>query len=412
MKHPKSMAHFERAAKVIPGGIYGHTSPAAALPGAFPYYAESAEGCRYKDVDGNEYIDFLCGYGTISLGYNHPVVEEAAAKQREKGTLFNHPTAHQPELAELVTSMVGFADWAVFGKNGSDMTTWAIQVAREKTKRKKILKVAGAYHGVDPWCNPNTGGKVEEDTAHIHEFPWNDLDALDHLVRVHRDEVAGIILTPYHHPTFADQAMPSPEFHKAVREFCDRDGIVLILDDIRAGFRLTLDGSHTLFGFEPDLACYCKALGNGYTISATVGRDDLRIPATKVFLTGSYWNDACAMAASIATLQEMQRIDLPQQLRETGEKFSTGLHSLAKQHSHQLTISGPPALPYVRFSNETNFLQLQQLCSLAAEEGVIWHPHHNNFLCGAHEPADIDAALEAFGRAFAKMEPSGKPSTL
>lgn len=397
------MEIFQRAAKVIPGGIYGHTSPASNLPESFPYYAESAQGCRYKDVDGQEYIDFLCGYGTISLGYKHPVVEEAVTKQREKGTLFNHPTAHQPELAELFTELIDFADWAVFGKNGSDMTTWAIQVAREHTKRKKILKVKDAYHGVDPWCNSNTGGKISEDTAHIHEFPWNDLDQLEHLLRTYQDEVAGIILTPYHHPTFADQEMPPHGFHQTIRKLCDNHGIVLILDDIRAGFRLTLNGSHTLFDFEPDLACYCKAIGNGYTLSATVGKDHLRIPATKVFLTGSYWNDATAMAASIATLQEMQRCQLPEKLKSTGTQLTNGIQKLAKNHGHQVTISGPPALPYLRFTHEHNFLQLQQFCGFAAEEGVILHPHHNWFLCGAHRPEDIEEALSAIDRAFSKL---------
>lgn len=397
------MAYFERAAKVIPGGIYGHTSPAATLPEAFPYYAESAEGCRYKDVDGKEYLDFLCGYGTISLGYQHPVVEEAVAKQKKKGSLFNHPTKHQPELAEKLTELIEFAQWAVFGKNGSDMTTWAIQVARQHTGRKKILKVKDAYHGVDPWCNQSTGGKISEDTAHIHEFNWNDLESLEHLLGLYRDEIAGIILTPYHHPIFGDQIMPAEGFHQTIRKLCDQQGIVLILDDIRAGFRLTLNGSHTKFDFEPDLACYCKAIGNGYTLSATVGKDFLRIPATKVFLTGSYWNDATAMVAALATLQEMENIGLPEQLESRGKQLTQGIEESARTHGFNVTLSGPPALPYLRFTEEQNFRQLQKFCGYAAAEGVILHPHHNWFLCGAHTAKDIEDALARIDRAFAKL---------
>ena len=200
--------------------------------------------------------------------------------------------------------------------------------------------------------------------------------------------------------------MPTPGFHQTIRKLCDEHGIVLILDDIRAGFRLALHGSHTLFGFEPDLACYCKAIGNGYTLSATLGKDHLRIPATKVFLTGSYWNDATAMAASIATLQEMQRIQLPEQLKQIGTQFTTGIQKLATKHGHSVTISGPPALPYLRFTHEHNFLQLQKLCGLAAQEGVILHPHHNWFLSGAHTPEDIDQALAAIDRAFSQLSPN------
>ncbi len=168
--YTKSNELFARAAKVIPGGIYGHASPAISLPGASPYYAARAEGCRYWDVDGNEFIDFMCGYGPIILGYNHPEVEEAAARQARDGNCFNHPTPLMVELAERLVSLVDFASWSVFGKNGADMTTWCTQVAREHTGAKKILKVAGAYHGSHPWCSPGHGGWIEEDRVARAQF--------------------------------------------------------------------------------------------------------------------------------------------------------------------------------------------------------------------------------------------------
>lgn len=400
---PESMELFRRAAKVIPGGIYGHASPAAGLPGTFPYYAERAEGCRYWDVDGREYLDFMCGYGTISLGYGHPTVEEAASRQREKGSVFNHPSALMPELAEELSDMVAFADWAVFGKNGSDMTSWAVQVAREFTDRKKIFKIQGAYHGVDPWCTPGSGGIIEEDVTHVHAFPWNDLDAFQNLVARHRGEVAALILTPFHHPAFGDSQMPAGNFLSKIEKICRKEEILLILDDIRAGFRLALEGSHTVFGFEPDLACYCKALGNGYNISATLGREHLRVAATKVFLTGSYWNDAVSMAATLACLREMQAIDLPERLDKLGRMLIEGLRHAARKQGFEMVFSGPPAMPFMRFADETNFFKLQRFCALAASEGVFLHPHHNWFLCAAHTQGDIQQATDAASRAFAKL---------
>ncbi len=400
---PESMELFRRASKVIPGGIYGHASPAAGLPGAFPYYAERAEGCRYWDVDGREYLDFMCGYGTISLGYGNPAVEEAAARQREKGSVFNHPSPLMPELAEKLTGLVGFADWAVFGKNGSDMTSWAIQVAREYTGRKKILKVQGAYHGVDPWCTPGSGGIIDEDVAHVHAFPWNDLEAFQNLVGRHRGEVAALILTPFHHPAFGDSEMPAAGFLERIEKLCRKEEILLVLDDIRAGFRLALGGSHTLFGFEPDLACYSKAMGNGYNISSTLGREHLRVAATKVFLTGSYWNDAVSMAASLACLQELEACDLPARIEKLGQQLIEGLSQAARDNGFQMVFSGPPAMPFMRFGEETNFFNLQRFCALAAAEGVFLHPHHNWFLCAAHTEADIAEATEAARRAFAKL---------
>ena len=124
----------------------------------FPYFAESGEGCRYKDVDGNEYIDYLAGYGPIVLGYNDPVVEAAADAQRKLGAAFNHPTPRAVELAEKLVDLIPAIDWCAFGKNGSDVTAYAIQTAREHTQRRNILMAKGAYHGSHSWCRHGLGG--------------------------------------------------------------------------------------------------------------------------------------------------------------------------------------------------------------------------------------------------------------
>lgn len=394
---------FQRAAAVIPGGIYGHAAPASLVPGALPYFAARAKGCRYWDVDGNEFIDFMCGYGPIVLGYNDPVVDEAAERQRREGNCFNHPTERMVELAELLVQRVEFADWAVFGKNGSDMTTWATQVAREVTGRKKIVKIKGAYHGIDPWCTPGHGGLIPEDTQHIHTFAWNDLDGFERLLRRYPDQIAGLILTPYHHPVFADQVMPAHGFLPGLEELCRKRGIVLILDDIRAGFRLHPGGSHCVFGFTPDLICFCKALANGYALSACLGRRELRKSANAVFLTGSYWNSAVPMAAALACLAEMERVDAIAKIFNAGERLWIGLENAAAKHGYSVRLSGPPALPYMTFKNDPDFRLMQRFCAEAALEGVFYHPHHNWFVSVAHSEMDIDAAVERSDKAFARM---------
>ncbi len=283
--YDQSSSLFDRACEVIPGGIYGHAAPASVIPGASPYYAKRAQGCRYWDVDGNEFIDFLCGYGPIVLGYQHPDVEEAVNRQRRDGDCFNHPGTVMVDLAEKLVDMVDFADWVVFGKNGSDMTTWAIQVAREHTRRKKIFMIEGAYHGIGTWCTPGTGGLLEEDRQHIHSFRWNDPDSFHELIRRFGSDAAGVIITPYHHPLFRDSELPRNGFLQSIRRKCREHGIVLILDDIRAGFRLDSGGSRRQFGVEPNISCYSKAMGNRYCISAAAGRDELRKAASSVFLT-------------------------------------------------------------------------------------------------------------------------------
>ena len=392
---------------VIPGGIYGHASPAVAIPGSFPYYAERARGCRYWDVDGNEYIDYLCGYGPVILGHQHPEVEEAAARQQRDALCLNHPGPIMVELAEHLVSLVEFSAWAVFGKNGSDMTTWALQVAREHTMRRKILKVAGAYHGIDPWCTPGHAGLLVEDRVHIHDFHWNDPESFDRLLKEHRADIAGVIMTPFHHPAFQPSQMPAPGFWSHVETACRREGIVLILDDIRAGFRLNTRGSHLYFGFEPDLICFCKAIANGHALSAALGRKELRVAASKVFLTGSYWNSPPAMAAAMACLEILRREDTISALRRTGEMLVGGLIESGRQHGYAMIASGPPAIPFVSFADDPSLRRQQRFCAEVTRRGAIFHPHHNWFLSTAHTPQDITATLRMADEAFCVMKDEG-----
>ena len=406
-RYRRSQELFARAAQVIPGGVYGHASPAVSLPGAFPYYADRAQGCRYWDVDGNEYIDYLCGYGPMILGHQHAEVEEAAARQQRDALCVNHPGPVMVELAERLVKLVEFSAWAVFGKNGSDMTTWAVQVAREHTKRRKILKVAGAYHGIDPWCTPGHAGLLEEDRAHIHDFTWNDLDSFQRCLKKFSGDIAAVIMTPFHHPAFAPSQMPAPGFWPHVESACRRAGIVLILDDIRAGFRLNLHGSHHCFGFEPDLICFCKAIANGHPLSAALGRKELRVAASKVFLTGSYWNSPPPMAAALKCLEIMEREDTVSTLRLSGEALMTGLVAAGLKYGYAMTASGPPAVPFLSFSEDPSLRRQQRFCAEVTRRGAIFHPHHNWFLSAAHGPEDIAATLRMADEAFAVLKAEG-----
>ena len=398
--YAESLRLFARASRVIPGGIYGHTSPALTVPGKFPYFAARAEGGRYWDADGNEFLDLMCGYGPIVLGHHHPEVEAAAEKQRRDGDCFNHPTEATVLLAERLTALTGLG-WAVLGKNGADMTTWAVQVAREFTGRKKILRVRGGYHGAHAWCSPGHGGIIPEDRAHIHAFPWNDLDALRDLLARNRGQVAALIASPYHHPAFGDSVLPAPGYWAAAEEACRRDGVLLISDDVRAGFRLHLGGSHQAFGFTPDLVCFSKALGNGHAISATVGKAELKVAASRVFLTGSFWQGAVAMRAALTTLEILERDDGIGRMRRLGERFAAGLRAGAEKHGLRVNCSGPPAIPFMSFANDAGWQRQRRFCAEMARRGVFLHPHHNWFLCAAHTEADIDGALASADAAFA-----------
>ncbi|HOO37307.1 MAG TPA: aminotransferase class III-fold pyridoxal phosphate-dependent enzyme [Deltaproteobacteria bacterium] len=391
---------FRRAARVIPQGIYGHLTPVFTVPGSYPYFGAKAQGCRFIDVDGNEYIDYLCAYGPMILGYAHKKIDQAYYAQVKNGTCTSVAPALCVELAERLVATIDCADWALFAKNGADTTSIALVLARGYTARNKIVLAHDGYHGSQPWAGTNTVGITPADRSDFILMPWGDIDSFKGLVEKYQDEIAGVMLTPYHHPVFADQRLPEKNYFSEIRSLCDRYGIVLIIDDIRAGWRLDLKGSAHYFGFKPDLACFSKAMANGYPISVIVGSEKMRITASKTYAAGTFWFNSGEMAAALACIDEMERIDAPSILKERGEMLVQGLQDLASSHGLHVTVSGPPAMPFMRFSNETNFMRSQLFCGECARNGVFFHPHHNWFLSTAHTKRDIRQTLDVADRAF------------
>ncbi len=231
----------ERARRVIPGGLWGHMN-AALLPEGYPQFFARAEGCRLWDVDGNEYVDLMCSWGPIVLGHHHEAVERAAERQRAAGDCMNGPGAVLVELAELVVALVPHAAWAMFQKNGTDATTTCVTLARAATAKRKLLVARGAYHGAVPWCSPSLAGVTTEDRAHLLHYDYNDVASLDTAADQADDDLAGVLVSAFRHDVGKDQALPTRAFAQHVRALCDRTGAALILDDVRAGFRLDLGG--------------------------------------------------------------------------------------------------------------------------------------------------------------------------
>jgi glutamate-1-semialdehyde 2,1-aminomutase len=404
-----SQNFFKRAAKVIPCGIYGHMSPAPLVPAtAYPFYAAKAKGSKFWDVDGNEFIDYMCAYGPMVLGYNHEKVDSAAIKQIQSANCVTAPTPLMVELAECLVDLIPRADWAFFAKNGGDVTGYALMVARAATGRKKIVMVEGGYHGVAPWAQPpGSHGTMEDDSRNIIRIGWNDTAGFERVVNENDGEVAGFIATPYHHPTFADSEMPAEGYWQTIETLCKRKGIVLIVDDVRCGFRLDLRGSHEHFGFKPDLICFSKAMGNGYPISALVGTESLKSDASKVFHTGSFWFAAAPMAAALASLEELKRINGPAIMAEKGKKLLDGMVAIAKDYGLELKVSGHPSMPYLRITNDESLMLHQDWCGECTKRGAYFTSHHNWFISTAHSDEDIQRtwdiatdALQATKKAY------------
>lgn len=399
-KFEKSMDLFRRAFKVIPQGIYGHFNPATLIPGSYPYFISKAKGSRFWDVDGNEYIDYSCAYGPMILGYANDKVDEAFAKQAKLGTSTMPPTTLLIELAEKMVDTVEIADWAMFAKNGADTTSWALVIARGFKRRDKVILCKGHYHGTQPWAGTNHTGISPTDRSQILMVNWGDVADFQRLVDENKGQVAGAMFTPYHHPVFEEQKLPAPGYWQAIRKICDDNDIVLIIDDVRAGWRLDIKGSAHHFGFKPDLACYCKAIANGYPISAIVGSEKMKITASKTFQTGSYWNNSPEMAAAIACIDEMNAIDAAGICNERGLQLRKGLEQLASGHGLQFKVTGPNSIPFIHFTNETNFKRAQLFCKECSLNGVYFFWHHNMFLSAAHTEEDINKTLDVSDKAF------------
>jgi glutamate-1-semialdehyde 2,1-aminomutase len=394
LTNSKDAALRVRAKRVIPGGMWGHMN-ARNLPEGYPQFFSRAKGARLWDANGAEYVDFMCGYGPMILGYGDPEVEAAFDAQRAAMDIANGPGEALVDLAELLVETIPAADWAMFSKNGTDATTACVMIARAGTERRKILVAKGAYHGAAPWCTPWPGGTTAEDRAHLIHYVYNDVASLEAAAAEAGADLAGIIISAFRHDARHDQEMPTPEFARATRTVADKSEAALIIDDVRAGFRIDLGGSWEPLGVRPDLSAWSKALGNGHAIAAATGNDKFREAAQKIFVTGSFWCGAAAMAAAAATLRKLKRIDAVALMGRLGDMLRTGVQAQADALGVSLRQTGPAQLPIMLFDDDPDLAKGNLFTVTALRHGIYLHPWHNMFLSAAHTEDDIATALAA-----------------
>ena len=409
--YPNSQSQFLRAAKVIPSGVYGHLGPAEGcfIPiEAYPLFGDRAQGSYVWDIDGHRFIDYMCAYGPNIMGYNDPDVDEAARKQREKGDCMTSPSTVMIDFAELLVDTVASADLAFFAKNGNDVTSLAVMAARAYTHRKKIVFFKGYYHGVSPWTQKiDYPGIIEEDVVNNICIPWNDTAALERVFAENRGQIAAVIGQPYMHGNFADNQLPVNGFWQKVRKLCTDNSTVLIVDDVRAGFRLDIQGSDHYFGFEADLICFCKALANGYNVSALCGKEFLKNTISSLSYTGSYWLSAVPFAAGIACIEKMKKLDCPRILLEKGARLRTELMKAAVEAGFDLRVTGMPSLFYLRLADDDSLMLHQRWIAECVRRGVFFTSHHNHFINASLTDADIAETVEIAKEAFDAVKAQG-----
>ena len=393
----------ERAEAVIPGGMFGHQS-VGLLPDDYPQFFARGDGAHIIDVDGNRYLDFMCAYGPNLFGYGHPDIDAAFGRQLGQGDTLTGPTALMVELAEALTAMVTHADWAIFCKNGTDATTMALSAARAHTRRKKVIRAKGAYHGAAPWCVPRPAGTIDTDRANQIFCDYNDVASLEAAVAEAGDDLAAIFAAPFKHDAFIDQADPDPAYAKRARELCDQTGALLVVDDVRAGFRLVRDCSWSRLGIQPDLSSWGKCIANGHPISVLLGSNKARKAAAAIYVTGSFWYQAAPMAAGLETLRLIRETDYLERITGLGERLRAGLTERAGAAGFGFRQTGPGTMPLFLFDDDPDLRKGFCFASEMLARGVYVHPWHNMFLCAAMTEADIDGALDAAEASFGALK--------
>lgn len=406
--YKKNQELFKKATKVIPTGIHGHLGPASGcyIPASsFPFFAQKAKGAYFWDMDGNRFIDYMCAYGPNVLGYNDDDVDTAVRKQMESGNCTTCPSPIMVDFAELMVDTVHMADWAFFAKNGGDVTSFALMVAKAATGRKKTILVKGGYHGVAPWTQKlGYPGIVAEDVTNNLYVEWNNYEQVEKIVNDHKGEIACFMATPYHHPIFQDSQLPEENYWQKIRKLCTDNGIVLAIDDVRCGFRLDMEGSDHYFGFRADLMCFCKAIGNGWNVSVLCGTDALKSAASEVMYTGSYWLSAVPFAAGIACINKLKKLNGPKLMNDLGKKLTDGLVNIAKSHGFNLVVSGVPSMWYMRIADDDSLSLHQEWIAECVRRGAFFTNHHNLFVNCAMTDEDIKLTHEIADDAFKALK--------
>ncbi len=393
----------DRAAAVIPGGMFGHQSTRL-LPDDYPQFFSRAKGARLWDADGNELLDFMCAYGPNLMGYADDAIDDAYVSRMRQGDTMTGPTGLIVELAEQFTRMVTHADWAIFCKNGGDATQIALMTARAHTGRKTVVLAKGAYHGAAPWCATRPNGVTPEDKANQVFCVYNDIASLEAAVAVAGDDLAAIFAAPMKHDAFTDQVLPDPAYARRARELCDSTGALLVVDDVRAGLRIARDCSWSAVGVQPDLSSWGKCFANGHPISALLGANKAKRAAAQIFTTGSFWYQAAPMAAALETLRRVRETDYLEHMEGLGTRLRDGLAERAAASGFGFRQTGPVTMPLFLFDEDPDLRKGFFWSSQMLKRGVYVHPWHNMFLCAAMTPADIDQALDAAEDSFVALK--------
>ena len=425
----KSAQLFEKAQKVIPGGV---NSPVRAFKGVggTPVFIEKAEGAYITDSDGKKYIDYVGSWGPMVLGHNHPAIIDAVLKAVPNGLSFGAPTESEITLAELVCKLVPSIELVRMVSSGTEATMSAIRLARGYTGRDKIIKFEGCYHGHSDSLlvkagsgaltlgQPSGPGVPADFAKHTLTCTYNDLDSVKQEFEQYPNDIACLIIEPV--AGNMNCIPPKAGFLQGVRELCDQYGAVFIIDEVMTGFRVALGGAQSYYGVKPDLTTLGKIIGGGMPVGAFGGKKEIMefiAPTGPVYQAGTLSGNPIAMAAGLACLTELSKAGNEEKLAAQTKTLAEGLKALADKHGVPFTVQYVGGMFGLFFTEQQEITDFQSVMKcdaakfnrffhLMLEQGVYLAPSafEAGFMSLAHTDADIQATLAAADRAFAQLK--------
>jgi glutamate-1-semialdehyde 2,1-aminomutase len=394
-----SQNYIERSERAIPLGSQTFSKSRLQYPpGASPLFVSHGNGGRVYDIDGNEYVDLVSALLPNVLGYCDPDVDAAIRKQLNSGITLSLPAPLETELAERLIKHIPCAEMVRFGKNGTDATSAAIRLARASTRRDRVIALG--YHGWQDWYIGATTrklgipGAVSELT---HLAPYGNLDEVEKLLLAHRNEFAAIILEP------AGGSEPAPGYLQGLKDLAHRHGALLVFDEVITGFRWSLGGAQARYGVTPDLAAFGKAMGNGMPISAVVGRADVMRLMEDIFYSGTFGGETLSLAASIATIDKIEREKVVDHLWAAGAALKAAVTDEISSSGLQdvIGLAGAPVWTILTFKDHARASK-EAIKTLLLREliraGVLLNASHN--ICYAHSAADYSLVIGAYKHAL------------
>ena len=402
---------WKRAKRVIPGGNMLLSKRAEMfLPEQWPAYFTRAKGCKVWDMDNNEYTDMLLmGIGTNTLGYGHPEVDEAVQKTVCDGNMSTLNCPEEVYLAEKLVELHPWADMVRFARSGGEANAIAIRIARASSGKEKVA-ICG-YHGWHDWYLAANLGDEKNLAGHllpglepngvpknlrgtVLPFNYNKLDELQALVDTHDIGAIKMEVSRNHGPT--------EDFLKSVRRLASERGIVLIFDECTSGFRQAYGGLHKIYGVEPDMAIFGKALGNGYAITATIGRREIMEAAQTTFISSTFWTERIGPTAALKTLEVMQRVKSWEQITRTGLNITEQWQRLARKYDLQISTSGLAALTGFSFNSRNALAYKTLITQEMLAKGYL--AGTNVYVCTEHTPEVLEGFFGALEPIFALIK--------